>query len=69
VKESETSGSLDKFKYWNCTPCYEQLEVDESTWNNHQFVSLDSAGDVIGYIGYQIDRLTNNVYGLNIINF
>ncbi len=59
---------VDKYKYWNCGNYYEDWNPVDSTWINHQFVSLDSSGNVIGYIGYQIDRTSEFVYGLNIIN-
>lgn len=59
----------DKYKFWNYDSYYEDMEIVNSSWNKHQFVSLDSGGNVIGYIGYQIDRAAESVDGLNIINF
>lgn len=59
----------EKYMFWNFANYYEDVEIKESTWNNHQFVSLDSNGNVIGYIGYSIDRANELVDGLNIINF
>lgn len=59
----------EKYKFWNGSICYEEWKPEESTWDNHQFVSIDSSGEVIGYIGYQIDRSSDNVHSLNIINF
>lgn len=59
----------DKYKYWNCGNYFEEISISDSTWADHQFVSLDSSGDVIGYIGYKIDRANDHVYSLNIINF
>ena len=41
----------DKYKFWNFTSYYEDMEITDSTWSKHQFVSLDSSGEVIGYIG------------------
>lgn len=58
-----------KYKFWNNSNFYEEWEVAESTWERHQFVSLDSHGNVIGYIAYGIDRENDNVYALNIVNF
>lgn len=40
----------------------------ESTWNGRQYVSVHS-GDVIGYFAYSIDRDSDIVYGLQIVNF
>lgn len=59
----------DKYKYWNYTNYFEEMEIADRTWGKHQFVSIDSDGDVIGYIGYAIDRSSDYVYALNIINF
>jgi len=59
----------DKYKFWNYTNYYEEYNIEDSTWTDHQFVSINSTGDVIGYIAYQINRADDYVYGLNIINF
>lgn len=59
----------EKYKFWNCTNYSEKFELAENTWNYHQFVSVDKDGNVIGYIGYSIDRESDYVCGLNIINF
>lgn len=59
----------EKYKYWNNGNYYEDKKIDETTWSNHQFVSLNPEGEVIGYIGYSIDRGNDCVYGLSIINF
>lgn len=59
----------EKYKFWNFASYYEEWNAEESTLNNHQFVSLNGQGEVIGYIGYYIDRTNDVVEGLNIINF
>lgn len=59
----------DKYKYWNYANYFEEMPIADSTWVEHQFVSLDSDGELIGYIGYKIDRSNDFVYALNIINF
>lgn len=33
----------DKYKFWNFTSYYEDMEITDSTWSKHQFVSLDSS--------------------------
>ena len=58
----------DKYKYWNSSVYYDALQVDESTWCKHQFVSVVN-DEVIGYIEYSIARAENNVSSLSIINF
>lgn len=59
----------DKYKYWNYTNYFDEMTIAETTWEKHQFVSLDADRDVIGYIAYAIDRASDCVYALNIINF
>lgn len=59
----------DRYKYWNSSVYYGQAKVEDNTWNTHQFVSVDKKGNVIGYIDYSIDRESDRVYGLGIINF
>ena len=58
----------DKYKYYNNSCYYEDINIDEDTWYKHQFVSVKDY-NVIGYIGYSINRQTNNIYRLGIINF
>ena len=58
----------DKYKYYHNANYREDMEIPHSTWTSHNFVSLHD-GEVIGYIGYQIDRSSDYVYGLGIINF
>lgn len=58
----------DKYKYWNCDVYYDTLQIDTSTWNKHQFVSVVN-GEVIGYIAYNIARADNSAHSLSIMNF
>lgn len=58
----------DKYKYFHGDTHYSEIDIDKDTWNKHQFVSL-YGGHVSGYIGYCINRRTNNVDGLAAINF
>lgn len=58
----------DKYKYFNNANYFEDWTVKNSTWTNHQFVSVRN-GEVIGYIGYGIDRSWDLVNDLCIINF
>lgn len=59
----------DKYKYYNYNMWYDNFEVDNNTWHRHQFVSIDSNGNVIGYISYSVNRQTYNASELAIINF
>lgn len=58
----------DRYKYYHADNHYSDFKADEDTWNKHQFVSL-YGGTIKGYIGYCINRRTNNVSGLAAINF
>lgn len=58
----------EKYKYYNSSCYYSDFELDDETWNNHQFVSLKN-NNILGYISYDINRQTNNAYCLGIINF
>ena len=58
----------DKYKYFNNANYFEDWVIKDSTWTNHQFVSVRN-GEVIGYIGYSIDRSWDLVNDLSIINF
>ena len=59
----------ERYKYWTATNYSEEWNPIESTWVDHQFVSVRN-GEVIGYIGYGIDRTSGDVvHNLNIINF
>lgn len=68
-KKFRSTWFSEKYRYWACSNYYEDFQLAESSWNSHQFVSLDSLGEVIGYIGYEIVREDERVCGLNIINF
>ena len=59
----------ERYKFWTGTSFFEEWTPDESTWVNHQFVSV-RYGKIIGYIGYVINRADGDVvHDLNIINF
>lgn len=58
----------DKYKYFNSGTYYGAIQIDDNTWNKHQFVSVLN-GNVIGYIEYEISREENHVSSLAIINF
>ena len=59
----------DKYKYYNYRSFWELPKFSESTWDGHDFVSINKDGEIIGSIGYSIDRPNNAVCGLGIINF
>ena len=59
----------ERYKYFNYHPFYEVPKFEEGTWNEHGFVSLNNSGDVIGLIHYSINRSSEIVTGLSIINY
>lgn len=59
----------DKYKYYNYRSYWELPKFAESTWDGHDFVSLNKDGEIIGAIGYSINRPVESVCGLGIINF
>lgn len=67
-KFRETWFSDDYF-FLSGSNYYEELIVVESTWDWHQFVSVDSKRNIIGYISYSIDRSSYLVDGFEFINF
>ena len=58
----------DKYKYFNSGTYYGAIQIDENTWDRHQFVSVLN-DNVIGYIEYSISREENRVHSLAIINY
>lgn len=58
----------DKYKYWNNCSYYGQIQIDDDTWNRHQFVSVHN-GEILGYISYNIARDDGSAHTLSIANF
>lgn len=62
------AGDDLRFQYaWN-TSHRQLFELNKNTWDGRQFVSVRD-GRVIGYLSYSIDRDSDVVYGVQIINF
>lgn len=59
----------DFYKYYDFGTYYEDIELAKDTWKTHQFVSIDKTDNIIGYISYDINRQTNNVYNFGVISF
>lgn len=57
------------YKYYSYDNYFSSIEIQDNTWYTHQFVSLDTEGNVLGYISYSINRTTQNCENLNILNF
>lgn len=62
----------DKYKFYHSSSYHEVFSLPESKdgdWNCRQFVSLDSNGNVLGYMDYGIDREYELAYNFGAINF
>lgn len=59
----------ERYKFWTGTSYFDDWQPINSTWVDHQFVSIRN-GEIIGYIGYVINRADGDIaHNLNIINF
>lgn len=59
----------EEYKFYSPGPYYYSFECEDNTLNMHQFVSIDSNGKVVGYIGYNINRDTHSITAFATINF
>lgn len=69
--ERKMRGTWGNKKYWyyNSYSYFSPISIDENTWDKMQFASVNSDGEVIGYLSYSIDRECRFVSGPSIINF
>lgn len=58
----------EKYQFYHGNNCTD-LTLSSDTWNDHQFVSVNSKGEVIGYISYKIDRTASYCYCFGAISF
>lgn len=60
-----------KYKFYFCCSYwgYEFGTFAETSWYDLEFVSLDESGNVIGFMRADIDRESNKIKSLGIINF
>lgn len=60
----------DYFKFYSgCSYRSFDIEVLKDDWNTIQRVSVDTSGNVIGYMSVEINRDSRNVTGFGIMNF
>ena len=59
----------DKYKFVYANVYCNEENIEDTTLNYHQFVSLDKYGNIIGYIKYGIYRNDDSCNGLTIYNF
>ena len=54
----------DKYSFYRASDFCEPITINEYDWNRRQFASVNSSGEVIGYISYGIERAANFAHGL-----
>lgn len=59
----------DKYKYYNYNPYWNTFTIEDKTQDWHEFVSVNSQGEVIGYIHYYVNRFTLNCGNFGAVNF
>lgn len=64
-----TTWHTEHYKFWTFGCNHYQYEAAKDTYERHEFVSVSHEGNVIGYIAYDINRDTQNVSGLSVLNF
>lgn len=58
----------EKYKYWVVRPYHSMISIDKrDTYDSHQFVSIKD-GEILGFIFYNIDRETESVSSVSIMN-
>ena len=69
VQKLKSTWFKEKYKFYSFADYYDLIELEKSTWKEHQLVSLNSNGEVIGFISYNIDRSFNSVTNFALVNF
>jgi RimJ/RimL family protein N-acetyltransferase len=59
----------DKYKFYHGTSWCKSKDISENNWEDRLFVSLNKSDDILGLIGYHIDRANDYIDCLWIINF
>lgn len=59
----------EKYKFYHDNTFSESYKPSDSNWSSFEFVSLSSDKEILGYIGFSIDRNSESVYSMQAINF
>lgn len=60
----------EKYQFYNVSNWWEyKIELNSGSWDNIQMVSVGASGEILGYFGAHIDRLSNKVSNIGAINF
>jgi hypothetical protein len=68
IKMAEITFDLE-YMFAETRSWREDLDLPSDTWNRHDFVSVNSNDEVIGYLSYNINRDSRSCHGLQIVNF
>ena len=60
---------VDKYKYYHNNSFFDEVEIENTTWNRHQFAAVDKNNTLRGYISYNINRQNCYVNSICAINF
>lgn len=60
---------VDKYKYYHNGSFFDEVEIENTTWNRHQFAAIDKNNGLRGYISYNINRQNYYVDSICAINF
>lgn len=69
IKKERKTWEDTKYWYYNASSYMQPIEIDKNTWERMQLVSLNDSGEVIGYLGYSIEREVRYVSSLWVVNF
>lgn len=69
LKEKFCRIAYDPFYMYSQSGYADEYTSSKSNWSKHEFVSLDSNGKIIGYIGYDVYQKDRTAEGMVAINF
>ena len=58
-----------KYRFYSLGVYFEDLTIEDSTWGGEQFASLNSAGEIVGYVAARYRRETESVSDLQFLSF
>lgn len=58
----------EKYKFY-FSSWHTELQIEDNDWNTMNFVSIDKDRNILGYMHFSINRITNSVDNFGAINF
>lgn len=60
----------DKYKYYNATNHWDyEIQLSNSSWDNISMVSVNKYDNILGFLRADIDRCSDKVSNIGVINF